>query len=57
MSFPSAKLTPDQKLRISSRLYLTARKVKLAALRAAHQDWSELRLRQELNRRFLLLRD
>lgn len=51
------KLTPGQKLKIASRLYATARKVKLAALRVRHQDWSEQQLSQELNRRFFLLRD
>jgi hypothetical protein len=56
-SAPSAKLTPGQKLRIASRLYATARKVKLAGLRHSHQDWSEARLAQELNRRFFLLHD
>jgi hypothetical protein len=54
---PGTKLTPEQKLRISSMLYATARKVKLAALRQRHQDWSEQRLVEELNRRFFLLRD
>jgi len=51
------KLTPEQKLRISSMLYATARKVKLAALRQRHPDWSEAQLVKELNRRFFLLRD
>ena len=54
---PAPKHTPEQKLRIASRLYATARKVKLAGLRYRHQDWSDLRLAQELNRRFFLLHD
>lgn len=57
MRAPSPKLTPGQKLRIASRLYATARKVKMASLRVRHQDWSEKQLSQELNRRFFLLRD
>jgi len=54
---PTAKLTPSQKLRIASRLYATARKVKLAGLRHYHKEWSEPRLVEELNRRFFLLHD
>ncbi|MCF7675608.1 MAG: hypothetical protein K9N23_21000 [Akkermansiaceae bacterium] len=51
------KATPEQKLRIASRLYATARKVKLAALRLRHPDLSEPELLRELNRRFFLLHD
>lgn len=54
---PSPKLTAEQKLRIASMLYATARKVKLAGLRQRHRDGSEAQLIQELNRRFFLLRD
>jgi hypothetical protein len=57
MPAPSSKLTPGQKLKIASRLYATARKVKMASLRVRHQDWSEQQLSQELNLRFFLLRD
>jgi hypothetical protein len=57
MPSPGTKLTPEQKLRIASMLYATARKVKLGALRQRHPDWSEQRLTAELNRRFFLLRD
>lgn len=57
MNTASLKLTPSQKLRIASRLYATARKVKMASLRGRHQDWSEPQLLLELNRRFFLLRD
>jgi hypothetical protein len=51
------KPTPEQKLRIASMLYATARKVKLAALKRLHPEWPESRLRHELNRRFFLLHD
>jgi len=54
---PSFKLTSEQKLRIASRLYASARKVKLASLRRRHKDWSDQQLAQELNRRFFLLHD
>lgn len=57
MPTPAQTLTPEQKLRIASMLYATARKVKLAGLRQRHRDWSEAQLVQELNRRFFLLRD
>lgn len=53
----SPKPTPSQKLRIASALYATARKVKLAALRSLHPDWTDDHLIAETNRRFLLLRD
>ncbi|MCX6875087.1 MAG: hypothetical protein NTW21_14945 [Verrucomicrobia bacterium] len=52
-----SKLAPKQKLAIASRLYATARMVKLAGLRRQHQDWTEERLRRELNLRFFLLHD
>ena len=54
---PAAKSTPSQKMAIASRLYATARKVKQASLRRRHPDWSEERLKQELNLRFFLLHD
>jgi len=53
----SPKPSPAQKLRIASMLYATARKVKLAALKRLHPDWTEHRLVNELNRRFFLLHD
>jgi hypothetical protein len=52
-----SKPTPTQKLRIASMLYATARKVKLAALKRTHPDWSENKLAQELNNRFFLIHD
>jgi len=57
MPQPPVKLTPDQKLRIASRLYATARKVKLAGLRLRNPGSSETDLIRELNRRFFLLHD
>lgn len=55
MSLPKPSAT--QKLRVASMLYATARKVKLAALKRVHPDWTEARLLHELNRRFFLLHD
>ncbi|MEO5713819.1 MAG: hypothetical protein ABIT37_10070 [Luteolibacter sp.] len=55
MSTP--KPSPAQKLRVASMLYATARKVKLAALKRVHPDWTETKLAHELNRRFFLLHD
>jgi hypothetical protein len=57
MSLPDLKPSPEQKLRIASLLYATARKVKHAALRRRNPDWTEDRLLTELNRRFFLLHD
>ncbi|MCX6865459.1 MAG: hypothetical protein NTV46_04430 [Verrucomicrobia bacterium] len=57
MSPPNLKPSPDQKLRIASMLYVTARKVKHAALRRRYPDWTDARLLEELNRRFFLLHD
>ena len=57
MSKEPNKPSPEQKLRIASALYASARKIKAAALRRKHPDWSETQLLTELNRRFFLLRD
>jgi hypothetical protein len=38
-------------------LYATARKVKTAALRRTHPEWSQVQLAKEVNRRFFLLYD
>jgi hypothetical protein len=54
---PAPKPSPAQKLRIASMLYATARKVKYAALKRAHPDWSEPQLKQQVNRRLFLLHD
>ncbi len=55
MSAP--KPSPSQKLLIASMLYATARKVKLAALKKVHPEWSDSKLIHELNRRFFLIHD
>jgi hypothetical protein len=38
-------------------LYATARKVKYAALKKLHPEWTPAQLSQEINRRFFLLHD
>ena len=53
----STKLTPDQKLRIASRLYLTARKVKIAGLRWRLPSATEEELMKAWKRRFFLMHD
>jgi len=54
---PGSGLSPAKKLEISSRLNATARKVKLAAMRAKHSDWTEKQLIEQVNRRFFFLHD
>ncbi|NLI32908.1 MAG: UPF0223 family protein [Deltaproteobacteria bacterium] len=34
-------MTPEQKLRLASRLHYSARQLKASALRHQHPDWSE----------------
>lgn len=57
MSVSPPKASPEQKLRIASMLYATALKVKLAALRIRHPDWTQARLIRETQRRLFLLHD
>ncbi|HYG36285.1 MAG TPA: hypothetical protein VEC99_15945, partial [Clostridia bacterium] len=43
----------EQRLRLAERLYWSARKMKIAGLRAQHPDWSEERISAEVRRIFL----
>jgi hypothetical protein len=43
----------EQKLRLAEQLYWSARKMKLAGLRAQHPDWTEEQLTSEVRRIFL----
>ena len=43
----------EQRLLLAERLYWSARKMKMAGLRAQHPDWEEERLKEELRRIFL----
>ena len=46
-------MTGEQRLRLAEQLYWTARKLKLAGLRAQHPDWIEEHLNAEVRRIFL----
>ena len=46
-------MTGEQRLRLAEQLYWTARKLKLAGLRAQHPDWTEEQLNAEVRRIFL----
>jgi len=43
----------EQRLRLAEHLYWSARKLKVAGLRAQHPDWSEEQLNAEVRRIFL----
>ena len=43
----------EQRLRLAEQLYWSARKLKLAGLRAQHPDWTETRLNAEVRQIFL----
>ena len=40
------KMTGEQKLKLSMRLYWSARRLKAVALRRQHPDWTEERVQQ-----------
>ena len=46
-------MSGERRLRLAERLYWSARKMKLAGLRAQHPEWSEARLVAEARRTFL----
>jgi len=43
----------EKRLRLAEGLYWSARRMKIAGLRAQHPDWSEERLQSEVRRIFL----
>jgi len=43
----------EQRLRLAEGLYWSARRMKIAGLRAQHPDWSDDRLQSEVRRIFL----
>ncbi len=43
----------EQRLRLAEQLYWSARKLKVAGLRAQHPDWPEQRILAEVRRIFL----
>jgi len=40
------KMTGEQKLKLSMRLYFSARRLKAAGLRRQHPDWTEEQIQQ-----------
>ena len=46
-------MTPEQKLRIAFDLYLSARELKAAGLRAQHPDWPERQVQETVREIFL----
>lgn len=49
-------MTPAQRLNAAARLYWSARELKEAALRAAHQGWTEAQIQQAVKDAFLFHR-
>ena len=49
-------MTAAQKLRAAERLYVSARQLKAAALRAQHPDWSDEAIRRAVREAFLYAR-
>jgi hypothetical protein len=50
------KMTPEQKLAISMRLYWTARDLKAAGLRLQHPEWTQKQIDQKVREIFLYAR-
>ncbi len=51
------RLGPEGKLRAAQRLYFTARRLKEAAIRNKHPDWTDAKVKQALNEAFWSARD
>ncbi len=47
------RLTPAERARIAADLYWSARRLKAAALRAQHPDWSEAAIAEAVRQAFL----
>jgi hypothetical protein len=50
------KMTPEQKLRISTWLYWTARELKAAGLRRQHPEWTREQIDKKVREIFLYAR-
>lgn len=50
------RMSPAQRLNAAARLYWSARELKEAALRAAHQGWTEAQIQQAVRDAFLFHR-
>ena len=46
-------MTPEQKLRISLRLYYSAKELKASALRDQHPEWSEEKIGKKVKEIFM----
>jgi len=46
-------MTGEQRLRLAEQLYWSARKMKMAGLRAQHPEWTQERLEEETRRIFV----
>lgn len=46
-------MSPAQKLRVSVKLYHSAKALKAAALKRQHPDWSEKEIKKRVNEIFL----
>ena len=51
-----ASMTLAEKLRVANRLYWTARRLKTAAIRTQHPDWSDDEVHEAVRRSFLYAR-
>lgn len=49
-------MTPEQKLKVSLRLYYSAKELKTTGLRSQNPDWTEERLRYRVREIFLYAR-
>ena len=50
------QMTPAEKLRAAERLYISARQLKAAALRAQHPEWTEEAISRAVHEAFLYAR-
>lgn len=50
------KMTPQQKLEISMGLYWSARRLKAAAIRQHHPDWTDEQIEQAVKEAFFYAR-
>ena len=50
------KMMAEQKLRIMTELYHSARELKVAGLRSQHPDWSEEEIKERIREIFLYAR-
>ncbi len=50
-------MTPAQKLKVAAQLFNAARRIKAAALRAMHPEWSEDQVQMALRKAILYGRD